>query len=482
MNKEMMAYVTSRLVIFSGLTMILPIIVALIYKEPFDNILVFLKVIALILIVFSYSATKKPQDSSFYAKEGLIVTGISWILVSLFGGLPFYLSGATDCFIDAFFEAASGFTTTGASTIPVLEGLSHSILFWRSFTHFIGGMGVLVLVLAMLPDTDKSGIQLMKAEVPGPQFDKLLPKLKTTARTLYGLYTFLTVILVLALVIAGMPVFDSITSAFSTAGTGGFAVHSDSIAYYDSPTIEMILAIGMILFATNFSLFYIAIISRSLSPLKSEELKFFLSFVVVSTLVLFVNISPSYKGSLMALKDSFFTVSTIVSTTGFATVDFDLWNTTSKLVILALMIGGGMAGSTAGGIKASRLLTLGKSAKNAIRRVLSPNRVLTIDYDNKQLESSVASSIKSYLIIYLILQLSLIFIFSFAGYDLETTVSTAISCFNNVGPGMGALGPMENYYMVPGWAKVFLSIFMIAGRLELYPILVMFLPSTWKEI
>ena len=482
MNRSMMIHITSRLITFSGLMMFLPIVVGLIYGEDFSSLSAFIKSIIIILLIFAYPAIKTPKDQSFYVKEGLLVTAISWILVSLFGGLPFYFTGATETLVDSFFEAASGFTTTGASVIPSLEGLSHSILFWRGFTHFIGGMGVLVLALAILPEMSSNALQLMKAEVPGPSFGKLLPRLKTTARTLYTIYSVMTIILIVALIFAGMPTFDAVVSGFSTAGTGGFAVHDSSIAHYNSPLIEVILSVGMLLFAINFNLFYGLIITKSFKVFKSEELKSFSIMVLVAIGIITVNISSMYDSLIYALKDSLFTVATIVSTTGFATIDFNLWPTTSKIIILLLMFAGGMAGSTAGGLKASRVLVLIKSAKNAVQKTLSPNRVLSVNYEYKPLEKSLENSINKYLIVYALMLGVLIFLVSFSGYDLETTISTSISCFNNVGPGMGALGPMENYYLVPQWTKLVLSLFMIAGRLELYPILILFLPRTWKEI
>ena len=482
MNKSMIRYSVSRLVAFGGTLMFVPILVGLIYGESINSLMPFIKSIFIIYLIFLYPALKKPEDSNIYIKEGMITTSLGWILMSFFGGLPFYFSGTVPTLVDSFFEAASGFTTTGSTVIMNVEALNHSLLFWRSFTHFIGGMGVLVLAVAILPGISVSSVQLMKAEVPGPKFGKLVPKLKDTARMLYIIYGVLTTVLIVVLMFAGMPIFDSIVNAFSTAGTGGFAIYNDSIAAYNSPLIEIILAISMLTFGISFNLFYLFLLKRTVSVFKNEELRIYLLIVAIATGLILWDIRHIYQGQLLTgVKDAFFTVSTIITTTGFATIDFDIWPATSKAIIIFLMMIGGCAGSTAGGLKVSRVAILFKSAKNQIKKVLSPRQVVSVHYEDKPLEKSMVNNVKNYYIVYSFLLVFIILLNSFHNLELDAIVSSSISCFNNVGPGLGSLGPTLNYALIPWTSKLILATAMIAGRLEIFPILILFLPSTWRE-
>lgn len=468
--------------VFCGGLMVLPILVGLIYNEGMATILPFAKTIFLILLIFLPLARKKPKDQSLYVKEGLIITGLIWVIMSFFGGLPFYFSGVCDNLTDAFFESASGFTTTGATIIADVEVVAKSILFWRSFTHYIGGMGVLVLVIALLPEVGMSSVQVMKAEVTGPSFGKILPRLKSSARLLYMIYTGMTIALILTLILAGMPIFDSIVNAFSTAGTGGFAITNDSISAYNSPLIEIILALFMMAFSINFNLYYAILIGKARQVIKSEELRIFVLIVAISTGLIGLNIKHLYDSLGIAIKDAFFTVTTIMSTTGFSTANFDIWPSFSKMIILALMIIGGCAGSTAGGLKITRLIILFKSSKNQLKKVLQPNRVQSVHLEGKILEPSNVEATKSYFVIYWLLIFFSVGMFSLNNHGVEESFSAAISIFNNVGPGFETIGPKLTFTGLPVFTKLYLILIMILGRLEIFPILILFFPSTWKEV
>ncbi len=481
MNRRVVLYNISRILLLVGLLLFLPILVALYYRESFYNIAAFLKSILIIALVSLPFAIKRPKKSGVYIKEGMIVVSLSWILISFFGSLPFYFSGQIPSLVDAFFETASGFTTTGSSILTDVESLSNSMLFWRSFTHFIGGMGVLVLVLAISPNTSLSDIQFMKAEVPGPQFGKMLSKLKSTAQLLYLIYIGMTIILIFALVIAGMPVFDSVLHAFGTAGTGGFGIKAASIGYYNSAAIEIIISIGMILFGVNFHVFYLILIGKVKDALRSEELKTYLSIIAVATLLIFINILPSQITSGSALRQSLFSVSSVMTTTGYSTADFNTWPMFSKWVLVTLMFIGGCAGSTAGGIKVSRVIIIFKTAVAEVKKIVSPNRCVVVNVDNRKVEQSVERGVSNYLLIYAIVFMAILGLISFFTPDFETAFTSVAATFNNIGPGLGVVGPTGSFAMFHPIAKIILSFAMIAGRLEIVPVLFLFNPGIWKN-
>lgn len=481
MNRRVVLYNISRILLLVGLLLFLPILVALYYRESFYNIAAFLKSILIIALVSLPFAIKRPKKSGVYIKEGMIVVSLSWILISFFGSLPFYFSGQIPSLVDAFFETASGFTTTGSSILTDVESLSNSMLFWRSFTHFIGGMGVLVLVLAISPNTSLSDIQFMKAEVPGPQFGKMLSKLKSTAQLLYLIYIGMTIILIFALVIAGMPVFDSVLHAFGTAGTGGFGIKAASIGYYNSAAIEIIISIGMILFGVNFHVFYLILIGKVKDALRSEELKTYLSIIAIATLLIFINILPSQITSGSALRQSLFSVSSVMTTTGYSTADFNTWPMFSKWVLVTLMFIGGCAGSTAGGIKVSRVIIIFKTAVAEVKKIVSPNRCVVVNVDNRKVEQSVERGVSNYLLIYAIVFMAILGLISFFTPDFETAFTSVAATFNNIGPGLGVVGPTGSFAMFHPIAKIILSFAMIAGRLEIVPVLFLFNPGIWKN-
>lgn len=480
MNKEMILSTVAKIMVFFSSLMLIPIAVGLYYGESQLTIFAFAKSMVLTLIVFVPLAFIKVKSKFIYIKEGFIITSVSWVLMAFFGCLPMFFSRQIPSLIDAFFEMASGLTTTGASIITDLDKISNSILFWRSFSHFIGGMGVLVLALAVLPEITPSSVQAMKAEVPGPQFGKLLPKLKSSARTLYIIYIFLTLILILALVLAGMPLFDSINHAFATAGTGGFGMKNGSIAYYQSSAIEIILGIGMLVFGVNFNIYYMILIGKAKEAFKSEELKIYLAIVAFATLAITISIFHSYNSFAPALKDVFFTVSSIMTTTGFATADFNTWPAFAKWVVLLLMFIGGSAGSTAGGLKVSRVIISVKAALNEIKKSINPNRKVSIHYDGKALDRTTEKNILRYLVLYFIIFGICVLIVSIGVNDLMTAFTAVIATYNNVGPGLEAVGPLGSYAFLPNFNKIVLSIVMIMGRLELMPILILFYSETWR--
>lgn len=480
MNNKIIRYVLSKILYIEAGFLLLPVIVSFIYKENYSNILSFLVTMFLLLLSGYLLGYKSDASGAFYEKEGFIIVSLSWILLSAFGALPFVFSGSIPNFIDAFFETSSGFTTTGASILTNVEEISHSILFWRSFTHLIGGMGILVFALAILPRSNRNS-HIMKAEVPGPVFGKFVAKMSYTARLLYKIYFAMTGILIIVLILVGHPIFDSFVHAFGAAGTGGFGIKANSIAYYNSSAVEMILATAMIIFGINFNLYYVILIGKARDGFKSEELRWYLLIVFGSVVLIFFNIRHNYTSYLTAIKDIFFTVSSIISTTGYATVDFGKWPTFSRAILLFLMFTGACAGSTAGGLKISRFIILVKSSILQVRKAINPKRVLSIKVDNKLVGNEVVEEVKSYFVIYIFLVIIFTILISFTVPDFITAFSAVMATFNNIGPGLGIVGPTGNYASLTYFNKIVLSLAMLAGRLEIFPILVLFSSTTWKK-
>ncbi len=480
MNRKIVIFSISRIMLISVALMTIPMATSLYFKEDFAVTMAFAKSIGISLLIFVPLVLVKPKDQRLYIKEGFIITALTWVLMSFFGCLPLYFSGNIPNIVDAFFEMSSGLTTTGASIITDLDVIDNSIKLWRSMSHFVGGMGVLVLALALLPEISASSVHAMKAEVPGPQFGKLLPKLKNSARILYSIYVIMTIILIIALVIVGMPLFESINHALATAGTGGFGMFNGSIAYYDSPAIELVLSIGMLLFGINFNLYYLFLIKKGRDALKSEELKMYFGVVIIATIVIFLNTKFLYENVYRGLVDSFFSVASIITTTGFVTADFNMWPTLSKWVLILLMFIGGSAGSTAGGLKVSRVLIAIKSAVNEVRRIVNPGRKVSLIYDGKPLNKDVEWGILKYIVIYFLLYGLFVIFTTAAGPDFESSFAAVAATYNNVGPGLGIVGPTGNYASFSDMGKLILSFIMITGRLEIFPILILFSPRSWR--
>lgn len=456
-------------------------VLAAIYGE--DDLKAFLITMLLLAVIGVALSFRRPKNSAIFAREGLVTVAAAWILISAFGALPMVISGAIPSYIDALFEMISGFTTTGASIVPLVEELPHGVLFWRSFSHWVGGMGVLVFVMAVLPMSDNRSMVLMRAEVPGPVAGKLVPRMRSTAKLLYGVYSFMTIVLIALLLLGGMPAFDAVCTAFGTAGTGGFAVRNAGIAFYDSAYIDVVLSIFMLLFGVNFNLYYLILIGRVREALRSEELRWFGIIVAASVLIIAADIFAGFQNVGLSLRHALFQVSSIISTTGFATVDFAQWPVLSHEVLLLLMLIGSCAGSTGGGIKISRVVICVKSFAAEMHHMLHPHAVTVVRLDRKAIDKETLIGTRNYLIGYVlivILVLLLLAVFDDM-FDFLTHFSATMACFNNIGPGLSAVGPMSNYAAYSPASKLLLSLAMLAGRLEVFPIILLFSPRTWRR-
>ncbi len=479
MNYKMIAYTVGRMILTEAVLLILPLMVALIYGE--SCFLAFIWTIGVAALVgLPLMLFFKPKTQLIYAKEGFIIVSLTWIFVSLIGALPFVLSGEIPSFADAFFESVSGLTTTGASILTDVKAISKGLLFWRSFTHWIGGMGVLVFIVAVLPNFSGRSIHILRAEMPGPIVGKLVPRIKDTAKLLYLIYIVMTVVLIILLLCGGMNLFESAVHAFGTAGTGGFSVLADGISSYN-PYLQWVIAIFMLLFGVNFNLYYLLLIRRFRAASCNAELWLYVIIVAVATGSITLNILPQYDGVWESLRHAAFQVSSIITTTGFATTDFNLWPDLSRMILLMLMFIGGCAGSTAGGLKVSRVLILSRMIRREFRRMLHPRSVNTVKMDGKQLDDTTLNGVSTYFAIYILCFAVIFLVISFEPFGFETNFTAAASCFNNVGPGLGAVGPMGSYAGYSVLSKYILSLAMLLGRLEIYPLLLMFMPVTWSK-
>ena len=480
MNKRMIGFVIGRLLLLEAMLMVLPLGVSFIYGESLKYKGAYFGVIVLLIAMGLVLSFKSPKNMSIQGREGFVIVALSWILMSAFGALPFVITKEIPSFIDAFFETVSGFTTTGSSIITDLSVISRSNLFWRSFTHLVGGMGVLVLVLAIFPKHSPGSVHVMKAEVPGPTFGKLVSKLSTTARVLYKIYLVMTGIMIVLLMLGGLDWFESSLLAFGTAGTGGFGVRNGSILPYNSAYVDIVLAVGMLVFGVNFNIYYFILIGKVKEALSNEELKYYLIIVGAAVALIFINISSTYKSMGHALRDIFFTVSSVITTTGFSTADFGKWPVFSQTVLLLLMFFGACAGSTAGGLKISRVIMMAKMFVTEIKQMISPNRVVSIKYEHKPLDSKVKKGVANYFIVYIGIFTVLLLVVSMTTDDFLTAFSAVAATFNNIGPGLGKVGPAFSFADMTDVSKIFLSFGMLAGRLELFPMLILFAPETWK--
>lgn len=424
----------------------------------------------------------KLKSRVLYAREGFVIVGLGWLLLSLLGALPYVLGGAIPNYIDAVFETASGLSTTGATVVTDVEALSHADLFWRLFTHWIGGMGVLVFLMAVLPLSGEHSMHIMRAEVPGPSVGKLVPRLRKTALILYELYVALTLIEALLLVLGGMSAFEALLHAFSTAGTGGFSTRGASIGGFNSLYIELVVGVFMLLFGVNFNLYFLLLIGHWRDALKNEELHWYLVVIVSSVLLLALGIRPIYGSMGTALRHAFFNTGAILSTTGFGTVDFTDWPEYCKWILILLMFCGGCAGSTGGGLKLSRLLILFKSMGTSLRQMVHPRAVTRVELDGRRVESATVRAAAIFLAFYMALLLLFSLLVSLDGCDVATAFTASLSCLSNIGPGMTrAIGPAGNFAFFSARSKILLSLAMLLGRLEIYPLLILFLPSTWRK-
>jgi len=478
MNYGMIRYILGKMLSIEAVLLLLPALVSLIYRE--ENWSIFLMV-SLLLFIITVAVGKKPKDTSIYAKEGFVIVALAWILWSAFGALPFVLSGYIPNYVDAFFETVSGFTTTGSTILTDIEALSRGVNFWRCQTHWIGGMGVLVFVMAIIPLSGKGSMFLMRAEVPGPTCDKLVPKTQATAKILYGMYVFLSVLEVIFLSLGDMDLYNAVIHTFSTAGTGGFSSMNASIAAFDSAYIDAVITIFMLLFGINFNLYYFLLLKNFVSVFKNEELRTYFGVVAGAIVLITINISHMYESIGQAFRYAAFQVASIITTTGFVTANFELWPEFSKIIILLLMVIGACAGSTGGGMKVSRILILAKTIAKEIRQILHPKSVNIVKLDNKRVDNESIHGVYVYVICYVAILAGSILLVSVDNHDFTTTFTAVLTTLNNVGPGLSKVGAVENFAFFSDFAKIVLSVDMLVGRLEILPILMLLAPQTWRK-
>ena len=479
MNSSIVRYILGHILKIEGLLLLLPCLTALIYKETEG--FVYLAVAILCLLLGLLVTLKKPKNFVFYQKEGCIATALSWIVMSIFGCLPFIFTKEIPSFVDALFETVSGFTTTGGSILSDVEALSHCSILWRSFTHWIGGMGVLVFLLAIIPMSGGSHINLMRAESTGASVGKLVPKIKYTARILYLIYIGMSLLQFVLLIAGNMPVFDAINTTFATAGTGGFGIKNSSMAGY-SAYIQWVTTIFMILFGVSFNTYYYLLYHNIKKALDSEEVKCYFLIIAVAIAIIFFEILDTTAGIWDALTQSSFQVASIITTTGFSTVDFNLWPETAKLVLLTLMFIGACAGSTGGGMKVSRVILLLKTVVRELNSYIHPKSIKKIRVDKKSVEHEVSRTINVFLITLCLLCVISVFAISFDQKDFITNFTAVAACINNIGPGFELVGPTQNFSFFSPFAKYVLIFDMLAGRLELFPMLLLFHPAIWKSV
>lgn len=483
MNVKSISRTVGLILLITGIFQIFPLLIAVIDHEP-RNILAYIESLCLILLVGSALLLfSRGGNRMFSAQEGFAATGLSWIFMSAFGALPFFLSGQIPSYVDAFFEMVSGFTTTGASILTDVEALSRCNLFWRSFSHWLGGMGVLVFLLAVVPGARKNGgtgIYLMRAESPGPSVDKLTPHLRQTAMILYGIYILLTALCIMCLLLGGMPVFDSFCIAFGTAGTGGFAIKNSSMGGY-SYFLQTVVTVFMFLFGVNFSLYYMLLLHKFKAVFKNEELRLYFGIAASSIVLIAINISRMYNTVYESVHHAAFQVVSIMTTTGYGTVDFEQWPAFSKAILLSLMFIGASAGSTGGGLKVSRVLLLMKSIRRTIRKALHPRRVQPVYMDGRAVSEEVCDNVNAYLAIYCVILVLSFAIISVDGFSIGTNFSAVASCFNNIGPGFELVGATQNFSIYSDLSKIILSLDMLLGRLEIFPLLLLLSPDTWSR-
>lgn len=472
MNKRKIVSFIGRIILIEAALMVLPLLVALYYGD--GDAWAFAVTILAALIPGVLMARVRQSDRRLSSRDGYFIVAATWIIISLIGAMPLYMAGGFRSYWSALFEIASGFSTTGASVLTQPELLGHGVLFWRSFTHWIGGMGVLVFVMMVMPMENDNSMHLVRAEVPGPTAGKLVPRMRTTSMILYGIYAAMTMILLVLLLLGGMPLFDSFCMAFGTAGTGGFAVSSAGVAGYHSAYIEILLGIFMLLFGVNFNVYHLLLLGKVKDALKSEEVKAYLGIVITATVLISINTFSRVTGLGTTVRNAFFQVASIMTTSGFATVDFNFWPEFSKHTLVLLMIIGACAGSTGGGFKVSRLIILLKAMMAEVRHIITPKAINPVRIDGKPIDKETLNSTRIYAAAYLILICLFTWILSLDGKDLTTNVTAVLSCFNNIGPGLGGVGPMNNFGIYSDWAQVLLSLCMLTGRLEIFPMLLLF--------
>lgn len=478
MNYSMIIFILGHLLKYEGLLMLLPIITGFIYGEK--QVYAYIGIAVFSYLVGKLISLKEPKNKQLYTRDGSVTVALGWVVLSIFGALPFTLSGDIPFYVDALFETISGFTTTGASVLSNVEALSHTSIMWRSFTHWVGGMGVFVFILSLLPVISGSTMQLMKAESPGPSVDKFVPKVKNTAQILYGMYIVITVIQVVILLFAKMPLFDTLALTFGTVGTGGFGIKNDSLGSYTSLQ-QNIITFFMIISGINYSFYFLLISKRFKEAFHLEEVRWYLGIIFVSVAAITLNIMHLYGSIGESVKHAFFQVGSIITTTGYSSTDFDLWPEFSKTILIILMIIGACAGSTAGGFKVSRMLMLLKSVKAELSIMIHPREIKKIRIDGHVISPDVLRTSQVYLVIYWAFFLGAVLLISIDNFDFATNFTAVAATFNNIGPGLAGVGPMSNFGGYSVFSKFVLMLGMLIGRLELYPIMLLLLPATWKR-
>ena len=476
----MVFYMFGRIGQIAALLMMLPVIVALIYGE-YRQLWSFLIAVAIAFVIGTVvSMICRTENKVIYAKEGFAIVSLAWLCMSAVGALPFVISGEVESYVDAFFETVSGFTTTGASVLPNVEALSYSMLFWRSFTHWVGGMGVLVFVMAIVSNMTDRSIHIMRAEMPGPVVGKLVPRGRDTAKILYLIYIVMTIVQIVLLWVGDMDLFESIVHTFGSAGTGGFGIKSDSVGGYSSYS-QIVIAVFMLLFGVNFNLYFLVVIGRFKTVLKSTELWAYLGIAATAVCVITVNIYSLYGSVGESLRNAFFQTSSIMTTTGYSSVDFDLWPSLSKAVLLLLMCFGSCAGSTAGGLKISRVVILFKLILVEVKRMLHPRAVTSVKFEDKAVDKQTLDSVAIYFAVYVLCMIAAFLMICYEPFGFESNFTAVIATFNNIGPGFDKVGPMGGFGDYSSFSKIVFSFSMLCGRLEIFPLIIALSPSTWKK-
>ena len=479
MNYAMIRYIIGWILNFEAAFMSPSFVVGLIYREK-SAWAIFATMLLCLVIGVPMVLLKRPKQAVFYAKDGFVSVGLSWVVLSVMGALPFVISGSIPHPVDALFETVSGFTTTRSSILSDVEALPKCMLFWRSFTHWVGGMGVLVFMLTILPMSGGYHMNLMRAESPGPSVERFVPTVKSTAKILYGIYICLSLLELLLLLVGKMPMFDALTLTFGTAGTGGFGIKNDSIGSYTTYQ-QTVITIFMILFGVNFNVYFLFLLKKIRQGLKNEELRAYLGIILGAILLITVNIAGKFGNPFLAFHHAAFQVGSIITTTGYSTVDFNTWPTFSKTVLVLLMLIGASAGSTGGGIKVSRIVILAKSVKKELKQYLHPHSISKIKMDGKPVEHEVVRSINVFLIAYLLIYAVSMLIVSLDNFDFTTTFTSVAATINNIGPGLDLVGPAANFGILSVPSKLVLVFDMLAGRLEIFPLLLLFVPDTWRK-
>ena len=479
MNKHVIRYTLGKMIRIEGLLMLLPALVGLIYREKTG--FVYLGTGLVIFVLGHFLGKNKPKKDTIHPREGFLIVALAWLVLSFFGAFPFYLTKEIPHFVDAFFEIVSGFTTTGSSILIDIEALSHPALFWRSFSHWIGGMGILVFVVAFLRDAPGTTMNILKAEMPGPIVGKLVSKTTDTTRLLYILYTIMTILQVILLMLGGMSFFDSLLNSFGTAGTGGFAIKNASIAYYNNAYYDGVITVFMILFGINFNVFYLMAIRKFKEAFKCEEMRWYLLIIAVSVGLITINITSMYHSVIKAFRFASFQVASIITTTGYATADFDKWPLFSKTILVLLMFVGACAGSTGGGMKVSRIVIYIKNAFAEMKHLVHPHSIHSIRFENKPIHASMINNIHTYMVLYFMIFCSSLLIVGLQNIDFISSFTAVATCLNNVGPGLNLVGPTSNFSSLSDLSKLVLSFDMLAGRLEIFPMLMIFSKTLWKR-